>query len=109
MLRIFSLVVLLTLLAQSGSAQSRASYEAITVSTSAVAITAAIYNTMRSCSARVETDTVRVRLDGTAPTSSVGIPMSVGDVIEIDIYHAERARFIRSGSSDATVHVWCWF
>ncbi len=97
--------------ASRSSAQTRrmSTYEQITVSTSAVPIGAATLQGMAGCQIRVETAGVRYRQDTTAPTSSVGMPLNVGDVLLIDhAIDAANSRFIRSGSSNATLNVLCW-
>lgn len=112
------LVIVVTMCVASmpvGHAQT-ATYEAITVSTVAVGVASATYGNpattgqrLRMCSVRVETAAIRFRLDGTNPTSSVGTPMSADDVLDItNTGVMADLKFIRSGGSDATVHVWCW-
>ncbi len=47
---------------------------------------------------RCETQNVRYRDDGTAPTSSVGMPLNVGDVLEYD-GDLNKIRFIETTAS----------
>ena len=86
-------------------------FEQITVSTIAKSFTLATYSpgtkgTALLATVIVESNGVRYRKDGTAPTSSVGMPLSSGDVLYIwgstDI---KNVKFIRSGASDATLSV----
>lgn len=83
-----------------------ATFESVTVSTTAVTLTAATYTNCDNALITVETDQVRFRLDGVAPTSSVGHVLDAGDTLILD--SADQivgARFIRSGGSDATLRV----
>ena len=47
---------------------------------------------------RCETQAVRYRDDGTAPTASVGMPLAVGDVLEYD-GDLNKIRFIEQAAS----------
>lgn len=87
-----------------------ATYETLTVSTSAVGLDTATIQGIAYCQARLETDKVRFRIDGTNPTAAVGVELSVGDILQIfDANSARRLRLIRStGSVDATMQVTCW-
>jgi len=86
-------------------------FEQITVSTVAKAFTLATYSpgtkgTALLATVIVESNGVRYRKDGTAPTSSVGMPLAAGDVLyvwgSVDI---KNIKFIRSGAADATLSV----
>lgn len=77
-------------------------YEQKTVSTSAVTLTVAAG--ANYCLIEVQDDSVRFRDDGTAPTSSVGMPLASGQSIEYD-GQPEDLQFIRSGSADAKLNV----
>jgi hypothetical protein len=47
---------------------------------------------------------VRYRDDGTAPTASVGMPLSAGAVLEYD-GSLSAVQFIRSGGTDAVLNI----
>jgi hypothetical protein len=87
------------------------SYVAITVSTSAVGLTAA--NLDPAAGPRpdavvisVEAQPIRYRVDGTDPTSTEGHPAVDGDVIVLRSHQAlKQLRAIRSGATDATLRV----
>jgi hypothetical protein len=51
----------------------------------------------------VQADKVRVRFDGTSPTSSVGHELAAGYREVWSVARWNSARFIRSGAADATV------
>lgn len=92
-------------------------YEAITVSATAVGLTASKIEPNSSVAEKdlgkaklirisVETDKVRFREDGTDPTSSEGHELSQGDWYFIaNLQQAKQFKAIRSGSSDATLRV----
>ena len=104
-----ALVGCLLLTPSAGAQGSNYSYQQVTVSTSAVSIAAATLSGKRGCVLRVESDSIRYRQDGTAPTSSVGMPIAAGEVMEVDsVTDLVQAQFIRSGSGDATLNVACW-
>lgn len=86
-------------------------FQQITVSTTAIGFTTATYSpgtkgTALLATVIVETAGVRYRKDGTAPTSSVGMPLAAGDVLyvwgSVDI---KNIKFIRTSGSDATISV----
>lgn len=96
-------------------AQRQTTFEALTVSTSAVGITNAILRPPGQglqnnfCTAYVDGANVRYRFDGTAPTTSVGAIASSGDTVSIDnLEQATAIRFIRDDSVDATLEIHCW-
>jgi hypothetical protein len=91
-----------------GQQQRQFTYEQITVSSAAVAIAAATLDNMQACQLRVETNNVRYRQDGTAPTAAIGMPVNAGDALTfVSIADAKQARFIRQ-TSDAVLNVACW-
>ena len=78
--------------------------EAITVSTTAVGL-GSVRSGKNYAFITVETDSVRYLFD-TAPTSSVGHQLLAGDILELETEtELNDVRFIRSGSSDATLQV----
>lgn len=92
-------------------------FETLTVSTSAQTLTETKWKQRGTEAVRnlgnarfvlisVSADKVRVRLDGTAPTSSVGHEMAVGDSILLSSEEQFKDfKVIRSGSADANVSV----
>ena len=106
---LIALLLGVTLLAQADS-----TYESITVANTSIGITTAITNPsgqpqQNRCLARLETASIRYRVDGTAPTSSEGILIEVGDTIEISGNTVARIiRFIRTGSTSGVLKVSCW-
>lgn len=63
-------------------------FETLTISSSAVSLTEATYDPTPGPGAAytlmsVEADQIRFRLDGTAPTATVGHLVNVGDTIEL--------------------------
>lgn len=103
-------VLALVLSAPVSARQNRQyTYEQITVSTTALGLTASTIAGMQGCVLRAESAGVRYRKDGTAPTDAVGMPLATSDVLEIDhVVDLQRIRFIRSSGSDATLNVECW-
>lgn len=98
-------------------------FEAITVSTAAVALTTATYQvsvdnggskdrvTAKLATITVETDSIRVRFDGTAPTSTNGHLFQAGDVIElVSMTQVKNFKAIRSSAAvgDAKLMVTYW-
>lgn len=92
------------------------SYESVTVSNSAIGLSASKYGPVRSASddtsklARkalitVETDQIRWTADGTTPTAAIGHRQNVDDVIELEGIDAIRLfRAIRV-TTDASIKV----
>ena len=81
-------------------------FESVTVSTSSVGLTAATFGDAQYALITVETAAVRFRLDGTAPTATVGHVREVGEGLELDRNtQLEDIRFIRRDGADATLRV----
>src|SRR3990172_1407416 len=86
-------------------------FETVSVSTSAIGLTATTYNPGQGSANAVlamlstETDTIRFRLDGTAPTSSVGHQIFSGSFFYICAGDLSKLTMIRSGASDVAVSV----
>lgn len=94
-------------------AQSPSTFEAISVTNTAVALSAATLSSngtqMNYCTGRVQTAQIRYRDDGTAPTSSVGTVLEVGDVWQAwSNQTASATRFIRTGSTSGVIAVSCY-
>jgi hypothetical protein len=53
----------------------------------------------------IEAQPVRLTLNGTTPTATLGFNLIAGTVIELSRAEAEGAKFIRAGATDATVQV----
>lgn len=85
------------------------SFETVTVSNVAIGLTAPTYDVMGVQSKAfitVETASIRFRLDGTNPTSSVGHLAAAGDTIRLDsIEEIEGFKAIRTASTNATLCV----
>lgn len=84
--------------------------EKITVSTSALPFTASVYAPAGVPKAFVavfttETDTLRFQLDGTVPTSSVGMQVVAGSSVTVCQGSIPKFKAIRSGSSDVPINV----
>lgn len=80
-------------------------FESLTVSTSSVGFTAGTVGSNRNKAlVTVETAAVRFRLDGTAPTASVGLVLEDGDALILDSQpQLQNVRFIRRDGVDATL------
>jgi hypothetical protein len=89
-------------------------YESITVAATAIGISDLILTPlgvpqMSACSGRLETAQIRYRFDGTAPTSSEGQLLEIGDTFVIDNpADADRILFIRTGGTSGVLKVHCW-
>ena len=80
-------------------------YEALTVSTAAVKFAAIPpANTNVAAIIRCESNPIRMRGDGVAPTAAVGFPLVAGDTVPVVLGDIRSLQFIRSGASDAVVH-----
>lgn len=107
------MLALLVALAVPVSAAQFWTYEALTVADSSIGLTDSTINPsgqqqITNCQARLETAQIRYRLDG-APTTTVGMLMEVGDVLNIEsAADAKMIRFIRTGSSSGSLRVTCW-
>lgn len=81
-------------------------FESVTVSTNSTALTTATLNDAQFALITVETAAVRFRIDGTAPTASVGHVLEPGDILELDRNsQLAEIRFIRRDGVDATLRV----
>jgi hypothetical protein len=92
-------------------------FERLTVSTSAVGLTASKIEPVSSVlehdagkakavKITVDTDKVRYREDGTNPTSTIGHEVAVGsEVWIVGLRNIQQLRMIRSGVADAVVEV----
>ena len=82
-------------------------FETLTISTAAVSITAGIIDQHHDDALiTVETAAVRFRIDGTAPTATVGHILGVGDVLRLrGMGEIGKFQAIRRDASDATLQV----
>ena len=82
-------------------------FESLTISTVAVSITATnIDQHHDDALITVETAAVRFRIDGTAPTATVGHVLEVGDVLTLrGIGEIGKFQAIRRDGTDATLRV----
>jgi len=112
MLRVLFALVLLTtsLTAQTSGAY----YEALTVSTVAVGFSTNLVNNLAilgplvSCRGRLETAAIRVRHDGTDPTSGEGVLIDVDSQVVINGFSAVQSfRAIRTAGTNAVLRVHC--
>jgi hypothetical protein len=114
-MRRFTLVLaLLVAVGMTASAATHKRFETITVADTAIGITSTIHTPlgipqMKVCQLRVEGAEIRIRWDGTAPTSAVGIPVEVLEIVKLES-HADitQLRMIRTTGTSATVSVMCW-
>jgi hypothetical protein len=86
-------------------------FETLTVSSTAKTLTATVYAPSGLTPAKVaiisvETNQIRFRVDGVAPTSSVGQLVAVGNQLEVCGQNAIQAlQMIRQPAADATIMV----
>ena len=82
-------------------------FESLTISSTAVAITATIIDQHHDDALiTVEAAAVRFRIDGTAPTATVGHVLEVGDVLELrGMGEIGKFQAIRRDGADATLRV----
>jgi acyl-coenzyme A thioesterase PaaI-like protein len=91
----------------------KTTYQALTIADTAVGLAAATtdptgHQQMQYGLGRLETADVRYRMDGTAPTSTEGVLLATGSLIELNGHDAlKRIKFIRTGSS-AVLRIHCW-
>ena len=82
-------------------------FETLTISTAAVAITAGIIDQHHDDALiTVETAAVRFRIDGTAPTATVGHILNPGDTLGLrGMGEMSKFQAIRKDGTDATLQV----
>jgi len=81
-------------------------FESLTVAGTAVGLTAATYAENDVALITVDDAAVRFRLDGTAPTATVGHVLEPGDVLVLDSPdQLTKVRFIRRDGVSATLRV----
>lgn len=63
---------------------------------------------MTHCEGKLETAQIRIRYDGGAPTTTVGRPVDVGEVIAVDgLAYLQAFRGIRTGGSSGVIAFHC--
>lgn len=88
-------------------------YEEVTVSTAAIGLTALTLNPggtypdkIKGALIVVSAQPINFRIDGTDPTSAIGIPLVAGDILKIfGAQTLKQFKAIRSGASDAVLRV----
>jgi hypothetical protein len=78
-------------------------YESLTIADSAVGLTAV--TTGKVFAGKLETGSVRMRGDGTAPTASEGILVDIGQVVILSESEIGLSKFIRTGSTSGVPSV----
>lgn len=113
--RLLSLGAALLLVGAVLAAQVLSTFQALTVDNTSggVAISAATLSSggtqMNYCEGRVETAQIRFRDDGTAPTTTVGTVLEIGDLWRAwSNQTAGATKFIRTGSTSATLDIRCY-
>jgi hypothetical protein len=88
-------------------------YESISVTDTAIGFTEAKISKginsnkiPQSAMFSIETASIRIRMDGTAPTASTGLLLTAGTVVTVlGETNIKRFKAIRSGSTSATIEV----
>ncbi len=86
-------------------------YETITVADTAVGLTSATYKPSEKFFAvkailTLETAQIRFRIDGTAPTSTEGHLLEVGEILTLESYdEISKFKAIRTGGTSGTLRV----
>lgn len=113
-LKILSLVLAIVALGASLFAQTAISFQQISVIATSTVIPTSMYvkasnhGPASTCRGRLETGAIRFRIDGTAPTSSVGELLDVGDRIEITGYtNIQNFKAIRTTSDSGLLSLTC--
>ncbi|MCK5013761.1 MAG: hypothetical protein KAS66_08065 [Candidatus Omnitrophica bacterium] len=73
----------INVISKEGDLKTADDYESLGVADSAVGLTAGTYGTNSKCEMTLEGGSIRVRKDGTDPTSGEGHLVNVGDVIKL--------------------------
>lgn len=113
--RLAGFVVLCALLAGPAHAQ-QSTFENLTVDNTSggVALAASTHTPASApqqtyCVGKLETAQIRLRDDGTAPSTTVGTLVDIGDIVELNGNVFLRAvRFIRTGSTSGAIQFQCY-
>lgn len=114
MRRLMIVLVLVLASGLSGAAARYKTFETITVADTAIGISTLIHSPtalpqMKSCLLRVENAEIRIRWDGTAPTSSVGLPVEVLETFKVETFtDISQLKMVRTTGTSASVTVVCW-
>ncbi len=105
---------LLACLPLAGAAQSNTvTFETVTFTNVATSLSATTIRpaggpVMTTCSGVLETAPIRIRLDGTAPTATVGTPITVGSVVTISgLANLDNFKGIRTGAASGVIAFHC--
>lgn len=106
------LLALLTLAAPVAAYQQQyVAFEQVTVAAASIGLTAATINSgsghpqAEKAVCRLEQAQIRYRLDGTAPTTTVGTLLEIGDVLTLSGNDMlQRAQFIRTGGTSGILN-----
>lgn len=77
-------------------------YESLTIAATALSLAATSLNA-RSFVGRLETAQVRMRSDGTAPTTTEGELLEIGDIVILSAFEIEHMQFIRTGGTSGVL------
>jgi hypothetical protein len=77
-------------------------YETLTIADSATTLTGGVTGA-KSFTGKLETGPVRARGDGTSPTTSEGILLSVGDIVTLSSSEIDNTKFIRTTSTSGVL------
>lgn len=109
------MAVLLVLAPQATDGQtSLVTFETVTVADSAIGFSAttirpASGTVMTVCTGKLETATIRYRVDGTAPTATVGALVDIGDIVTIrGLAYLTEFRGIRTGGTSGSIDFHCY-
>jgi hypothetical protein len=104
-----SLIAGLLVLTVPLTAQRVQTYEQLTVSSTAVLISAATLSKMNAGQGVLQGAEIRYRCDGTAPTTTVGTPLQVGSTITFgNVIDARACQFIRTTGTDGVLNLNFW-
>ena len=79
-------------------------YETLSIAATALSLSVAIPDRPKSFVGVLETAQIRFRGDGTAPTSTTGTLMEVGDQIYLTEEQVENMQFIRTGGTSGVLN-----
>ena len=114
MCRVRTTLVFLILAAVGLLAQRAVTFEKLQVADTPVGLAVGTLDVtgvgqVRACQARVETAQIRYRFDGGVVTSTTGMLLEIGDVLDV-ANHADASalRFAKTGSTTGVVSASCW-
>ena len=83
-------------------------YEEITIDAVGETLTQANVNICHFVEVKFENGPMRIRMDGTAPTPSVGIPVYDLDKLYFNVPSAKLLQMIRNGTTNGIAHCTYW-